>query len=101
MGRLVDLKAMPYHLDDAQIAWVEDTIAGMTEREKIGQLFFNLFFFGGDSFTGNTRTNEEIIAKYHLGGARYHGGTKEQVQALLNELQQYSKVPMLIAANPE
>lgn len=101
MGKLVDLKAMPYYLDDEQVAWVENTIAGMTEREKIGQLFFNLFHFEGDSFTGNTMTNKEIIEKYHLGGARYHGGTKEQVQALLNELQSYSKVPMLVAANPE
>ena len=101
MGRLVDLRAMPYYLDDAQIAWVEETIAGMTEREKVGQLFFNLFFFGGDTFTGNTRTNAEIIAQYHLGGARYHGGTKEQVQDLLNELQSHSRIPMLIAANPE
>lgn len=101
MPKLVNLKAMPYHLDDAQIAWVEETIAGMTEREKIGQLFFNLFHFGGDSFTGNTMSNKEILEKYHLGGARYHGGAKEQVQELLNELQSHSKIPMLIAANPE
>lgn len=101
MGKLVDLKAMPYYLDDEQIAWVENTITEMSEREKIGQLFFNLFHFEGDSFTGNTLSNREIIEKYHLGGARYHGGSKEQVQALLNELQSYSKVPMLVAANPE
>lgn len=101
MGKLVDLKAMPYYLDDTQVAEVENIIAGMTEREKIGQLFFNLFHFDGDSFTGNTMSNQEIIAKYHLGGARYHGGTKEQVQALLNDLQSYSAVPMLVAANPE
>ena len=101
MPRLVDLKAMPYHLDDAQVAWVEDTIAGMTEREKIGQLFFNLFHFGKDTFSGNDLSNEEILARYHLGGARYHGGRKEDVQGLLNDLQRHSKIPMLIAANPE
>ncbi len=101
MPRLVNLKAMPYYLSDEQIGWVEDTIASMSDEEKIGQLFFNLFHFGGDSFTGNTMTNQEIIAKYHLGGARYHGGAKEQVQELLNELQRHSKVPMFIAANPE
>ncbi len=101
MPRLVNLRAMPYNLDDEQVAWVEQTIAGMGEREKIGQLFFNLFHFGGDAFTGNTMSNEEILAKYHIGGARYHGGTKEEVQALLNELQSHSRVPLLIAANPE
>jgi beta-N-acetylhexosaminidase len=101
MPRLVDLKAMPYHLDDAQVQWVEDTIAGMTDEEKIGQLFFNLFHFGGDHFTGTSMSNQEILAKYHIGGARYHGGAKEQVQELLNELQSHSKIPLLIAANPE
>ncbi len=101
MPRLVDLKAMPYFLTDDQVSWVEQTIAGMTDEEKIGQLFFNLFHFGGDSFTGNTMSNQEILAKFHLGGARYHGGAKEQVQELLNELQQHSKIPMFIAANPE
>ena len=32
---MVDLKAMPFYLNDEQIAWVEDTIAGMTPEEKI------------------------------------------------------------------
>jgi len=39
MGRLVDLSAKPYYLSAEQIRWVEDTIAGMTVEEKIGQLF--------------------------------------------------------------
>lgn len=101
MPRLVNLQAMPYHLDDAQVKWVEETIASMTDEEKIGQLFFNLFHFGGDHFTGNDLSNQEILAKYHIGGARYHGGAKEQVQELLNELQSHSRIPLLIAANPE
>ena len=36
---MVDLKAKPFYLTDAQIQWVEDTIAGMTLEEKLGQLF--------------------------------------------------------------
>ena len=35
---MVDLKAKPFYLTDAQIQWVEDTIAGMTLEEKLGQL---------------------------------------------------------------
>ena len=38
----VDLKAKPYYLSDEDIKWVEDTIAGMSLEEKIGQLFFNM-----------------------------------------------------------
>ena len=36
---MIDLKAKPFYLNDEQIQWVEDTIAGMTLEEKLGQLF--------------------------------------------------------------
>ena len=36
----VNLKAIPYCLSDEDIAWVEQTIAAMTDEEKVGQLFF-------------------------------------------------------------
>ena len=99
MPRIVDLKAKPYNLDDEQIAWVEETLAGMTDDEKIGQLFVSLFFLGVDSFSGNVLTNKEILEKFHIGGARYQGGSGAQVQTLLNELQNHSRIPLLIAAN--
>ncbi|MBB6445056.1 glycoside hydrolase family 3 protein [Bacillus benzoevorans] len=95
----VDLKAKPYHLSDEDIKWVKDTISGMSDEEKIGQLFINLFFFGEDKFSGNTYTNKELLEKFHIGGARYQGGTAEQVQSLLNDLQSYTKIPLLVAAN--
>jgi beta-N-acetylhexosaminidase len=44
-------------------------------------------------------TNKQILEKYHIGGARFHGGRSKQVQALLNQLQTDSKIPLLIAAN--
>src|SRR3954467_4233688 len=95
----VDLKAKPYNLSDDDIAWVKDTISGMSIEEKIGQLFINLFFFGTDEYSGNNLTNQQLLEKYHIGGARYKGGSAEKVQNLLNELQSSSKIPLLIAAN--
>lgn len=77
MPRRVDLTAAPYHLNDQQIAWVEETLASMTDEERIGQLFVNLFFFGADSFSGNALTNKEILEKFHIGGGavpRRHWG---------------------------
>ena len=35
----VDLKAKPFYLSDEDIAWVESTLASLTEKEKIQQLF--------------------------------------------------------------
>ena len=95
----VDLKAKPYNLSDEDIKWVKDTIAGMSDEEKIGQLFINLFFFGEDKFSGNNFTSQQLLEKFHIGGARYQGGTSDQVQDLINELQTNSKIPLLVAAN--
>lgn len=90
---LVDLKAKPYYLVDEDIAWVETTIAGMTTEEKVGQLFINLFW------DLNPEKSKELLKKYHIGGARYAEGDPSQVYELLATLQEYSKIPMLIAAN--
>lgn len=95
----VNLKEKPYNLSDEDIKWVKDTISGMSIEEKIGQLFINLFFFGKDEYSGNNLTNEELLKKFHIGGARYQGGTSEQVQDLINDLQKHSKIPLLVAAN--
>lgn len=99
MAKLVDLTKKPYNLNADQIKWVEDTIASMTDEEKVGQLFVNLFFPGSDEFSGNEFTNQEIVEKFHIGGARYKGQDSVQVQGLLNELQSASKIPLLVAAN--
>lgn len=95
----VDLKALPYNLSDEDISWVKKTISSMSIEEKIGQLFTNLFFFGENTHAGHNLNSKEVIEKYHIGGARYQGGSSEQVQDLINELQSHSKVPLLVAAN--
>ncbi|QXW65094.1 glycosyl hydrolase [Streptobacillus moniliformis] len=98
MSKLVNLREKPYNLDDEQIKWVEDTLSSITDEEKIGQLFFNLFWLG-DLATESKYSNEEIITKFKVGGARYQGGNKYEVMNLLNNLQKNSKIPLLIAAN--
>ena len=101
MSPTVDLRAVPYTLDDPSVAWVESTLASLTLEEKVGQLFFNLFHFGADTFSGNVGSNDEILSTYGIGGARYHGGTATQVQELINSLQSSSRIPLLVAANCE
>ncbi|MBI9015218.1 MAG: glycoside hydrolase family 3 protein [Clostridiales bacterium] len=90
---MVNLKAMPFYLSDEDIKWVDNTIANMTDEEKIGQLFVNLFL------DFNPETLKELIDKYHIGGARYHGADSNAVYDLTANLQNYSKVPMLVACN--
>ena len=92
---MVDLRAKPFCLNDEQIKWVEDTIAGMTLEEKLGQLFVLLKPAPG--------VNEEQIkaglAASHQGGLRWQGGDKETVWLQNTTYQKHSKIPLLIAAN--
>ncbi|MBI4899499.1 MAG: glycoside hydrolase family 3 protein [Actinobacteria bacterium] len=101
MPRTVDLRALPYRLDEDAVTWVEETLAGLTLEQKVGQLFVNLFHFGDDTFSGNVGSNADILATYGIGGARYQGGTAEQVQTLISSLQSASRIPLLVAANCE
>lgn len=92
---MVDLRAIPFNLDEDGVAWVETTIAGMTDEEKIGQLFVNM---------GSERSEEYLTAvldEFHIGAVRYNPGTAEEVWEQNRILQEKSKLPMLIAANTE
>jgi len=92
---MVDLKARPYYLSDDDCKWVQDTIAGMTDEEKVGQLFFQL-----------TSSHEEehlkgLMEKYHLGGCRYNPAPGAAIQEQNRKLQKYAKIPVFIACNTE
>ena len=92
---MVDLKQRPYYLSDEDIAWVESTIAGMTDEEKVGQLFFQLTAGISEDYL------RELMEKYHLGGCRYNNMPAGAVQMQNATLQKYAKVPLLIACNTE
>ena len=92
---MVDLSAAPFHLDEESIRWVEDTIAGMSDEEKIGQLFVNM---------GSSRDPEYltgILDDFHIAAVRYNPGTADEVYEQNAVLQGHSTIPMLIAANTE
>ena len=92
---MVDLRAKPYYLSDEDIAWVESTIAGMTDEEKVGQLFFD------NQGAVSDETLQEIIRKYHIGGYRYNGIKSDRVQHNVRVLQTASPIPLFIACNTE
>ena len=92
---MVNLKAKPYCLGDADIAWVENTIASMTTEEKVGQLFWQLTASQEEAYL------QELMEKFHLGGCRYNGMPGSKVLAQNRILQKYAKIPVFIACNPE
>ena len=90
---MVNLREKPFNLDDEQIKWVEDTIAGMSLDEKVGQLFVQM----------RKSTEPEVIKEtlntYHQGGLRWQGGDRNAVYNQNKCYQENSKIPVLIAAN--
>ena len=92
---MVNLKEKPFYLNDEQVKWVEDAIAGMTLEEKFGQLFVLLKVIPG--------VDEEKIkaglAQSHQGGLRWQGGDMDTVYLQNTTYQKHSKLPLLVAAN--
>ena len=92
---MVDLTAKPFHLDEEGVRWVRDTIAGMTDEEKIGQLFVNMGSSRDEAYLA------DMVNRYHIGAVRYQPGPAAEIREQNRVLQHYSKIPMLIAANTE
>ncbi|WP_051389187.1 gluconokinase, GntK/IdnK-type [Arthrobacter sp. 35W] len=92
---LVDMAAAPFNLDDDAIAWVDSTIASMTLEEKIGQLFIN----HNNSYAPEYL--DGVLENFHVGGMRYRPGPSAAVQEHIRHAQSKTKIPLLIASNPE
>lgn len=91
----VNLKVKPFYLSDAQIEWVEKTKEQRTTEEKIQQLFIHLTAKQDEAYLKDTVTNRKF------GGARFNPSSAENIAKHNSILQQYSKIPLLIAANTE
>lgn len=92
---LVDLKAAPFNLDDGAVEWVENTIASMTLEEKIGQLLIN------HNNDYSPEYLDGVLEKFHVGGMRYRPGPSATVQEHIRYAQSKTRIPLLIASNPE
>jgi beta-N-acetylhexosaminidase len=86
----------------AAARWVEETLKGLTLRERVGQMlmtptqteFMNV---SGERFAELKKQVTELA----LGGVIVRGGSPHEVAALTNELQRASRVPLLVAADYE
>ena len=90
----MDLKRKPFYLDDTAIEWVNNTLNGLTEDEKIGQLFFPIGFSTEKEYLNHLRS-------LGIGGLFFRPGVAEEVQQTYEYMQRTRKVPLLTAANLE
>ncbi|WP_317320815.1 glycoside hydrolase family 3 protein [Subdoligranulum variabile] len=92
---MIDLKAKPFYLSDADIEWVQTTRDAMTVEEKAGQLFCVLF---------KEAKPEEMDYVFNIlqpGGCMYRVVPTERAVEASRSLYQRCKTPPLIAANLE
>lgn len=92
---MINLKGNPFYLSDEDIRWVEETLAGMSEEEKVGQLFCPM------GFTDNDYVLNHQINELHIGGMMYRPGPKAEIRATHEKIQNMAKIPLLLAANTE
>jgi len=92
---MVDLKAKPYNLSDEDVKWVKETIASLSDEEKVGQLFFQLTQSKDEEYI------KDLVETYHLGGYRYNPASPMDIQEQNRYIQKYTKVPAFIACNTE
>lgn len=93
----LNLKATPFNLTDADIAWVKTSLANMTQREKVGQLFCLLVA---------SENVEAFINKLNAldmkpGGFMSRPFPGAVALKINRELQNHAKLPLLLAANLE
>jgi beta-N-acetylhexosaminidase len=88
------LRAKPFYLDTEALAWVKNTLASMTEIEKIHQLFCLV------AYTANREEIDRFTA-LGAGGIMCRQMSSGEAIEIISRFQSQAKIPLLIAANLE
>lgn len=90
----MDLRKIPFYLNDMDIAWVERTLEKMTLEERIGQLFCPIGYFTDPEYL-------DMLLSFHIGGLFFRDGAGEEMRRTFAYAQSHSPVPLLIPSNLE
>ena len=92
----------PLQTDSAGRAWVEQTLAGLTLRQRVAQLVFP--WISGQSLSANPGERERMlawVARDQVGGLIVSTGTPAAMAAKLNAAQMRAGVPLLVVSDLE
>ena len=92
---MIDLMAKPFYLNDHRAAWVTETLASMTNGEKLGQLFCVM---GGDYAPDRLA---EMVRRSRVCGVLYRPAPTAEIRESYKVLDDMAKIPLLKAANLE
>ena len=84
-------------LNAADAKWVEQTLAALTTRQKLGQIMIPRITAKGVEPFGFAG----FIEKYQPGGGHMFGGDLETTHKVISEIQAASQIPMLVTADLE
>jgi len=89
----------PDFLTQANLRWVDSTLATMSLDQKIGQLFMPRGNTSGRGYDPQKLIN--WVKEYHLGGVVFFAGQPSVQARITNQLQAISKIPLLIGEDLE
>ena len=82
--------------------WVESSLSGMTLDEKVGQVLCpRVFGFFRNEHDPEFQKYMSWICKYHVGCVEIFPSTAYGAAFLLNQLQEMSKIPLLVTSDAE
>lgn len=91
---MIRLTEKPFYLDAEAVKWVEDTLAQMTDNDKIGQLFML------ESVTGDKKDLQSALDRFEPGGLMHRPNLSRAMRNASEEMQaEMKKIPLLVAGN--
>ena len=89
-------------LNDAARTWIEQTLAGLTLRQKVGQMT-SAWVLGDYTSTSDPSFVEvrNWVVNDEVGGITMSLGTPIEVAAKINDLQRLARIPMLVHSDLE
>ena len=84
---------------EAQQKWADSIYESMTLAERVGQLYMVQVMSDQDATSKNKII--QLIKDYHIGGIIYSNGGPVRQAKLNNELQSFSKTPLLVGMDAE
>ena len=91
----MDYTKKPFYLTQDDLKWVEETFSGMTQEEKLNQVFVDMLW------NNPPKEVEKTQSTYQFGGFRYNNMSAEKLYEQNAAIQRSGKIPALIAANVE
>ena len=88
------LRRKPFYLNDEQIRWVTDTLAGLNTEQKMRQMFCSIAYSDDPGYL-------DVQIKAGFGGLMCRCMPNEQLVNLASYLQSHAEIPFLIAGNME